>query len=118
MTRNDGHKLFRKLIEKYPNDASLMLIDIITDYFMFPLDEDKNIHLYDDLSKDVRSIYDGSTASKVKAIKYVKDRVNWTLKEAKEFVENGTLPTYSNNSDRQQILNYIFAKIKKDYHIN
>jgi len=118
MTKNDGHKFFRKLINKYPDDASLMLIDIITDYFMFPLNEDKNKYLLDEIKVGVAAIYTGTTASKIKAIKFVKDKVNWSLKEAKDYVENGIIPNWSYGSERMKILNQIFEKISKDYRID
>lgn len=95
MNKKLAYKFLNELVEKYPNDAVFMLMDLIVDYFLFPTGDTPSatkaeiIELEKKLEGIKSSPYfgNGVASLKIVAIKEIREHLKCSLKEAKEFVE-------------------------------
>lgn len=125
MTKIETYKFLQELVDKYPSDASPMLMDIIVDYLLFPHGDGSTPDasfsgFYYELEKEVAKMM-VDPSQKIAAIKIVKDRLECSLVEAKNYVEQRSWPTgYKNDKALELQLRYVsgvIAKIRKDYNM-
>lgn len=112
MKKVDAVKFLKSLIEKYPADAAPMLIDIIVDYLLFPKGEGTGP--FTEVDQKVAGIM-ADSGRKIEAIKYVRERLQCGLKEAKDYVEQRAWPV---DVERQsQYVKTVIDKIRVDYNL-